>query len=355
MVGPADNLSASPPPRLVDDNGQVQFGIYEAPLREVNLDDARITWRGIPLPAPMRQLRLKEWQHFALITPDLFCGFAIVDAKYLGQAWCRVVDQRGRVNDFEVKREGLRPELRIARNLWDEHSWFRGKGLRIEIHNHLLDHQHRAEIALAPSDTHPGLRASLCMHHDLEHTRPLVVALPVGGGAAMYSHKVALPVSGEVWLGGDRLNIDPANSCVLLDIHKAHYPRRTWWQWATFGGHDSEGRLIALNLTANIVKSPRKHHENALFYDGALHRLSPPRFEYCKDDPNATWRITTEEGEVELEFQPAGLRSENLRLGLVESVFTQCHGRFSGRIKAPNQAVDINHFFGLAEDHRALW
>ncbi|HPB98960.1 MAG TPA: DUF2804 family protein, partial [Polyangiaceae bacterium] len=67
------------------------------------------------------------------------------------------------------------------------------------------------------------------------------------------------------------------------------------------------------------------------------------------------WKIGTADGAVDLSFRPLGERRENLRLGLIRSVFHQPFGVFSGTIHAHGQMVRIDDAWGICEDHDALW
>ena len=140
-------------------SGRVRFGVFDGEFRRVNLDQARVVWGGVRLPAPLARLRLKQWQHFALVLPDLFVGVAVVDAAYLKTSWCHVV-HRGSGEAFEHRRIGVGLQLRVASELWDDHSHCRARGYRIEVGNLLARGEHRVEIAIAADRRRPAVRTS---------------------------------------------------------------------------------------------------------------------------------------------------------------------------------------------------
>lgn len=96
-------------------------------------------------------------------------------------------------------------------------------------------------------------------------------------------------------------------------------------------------------------------NENGAWVDGALHHLGPARFEMDAADLLAPWRITTTDGAVELTFTPEGERADNIRLGVIRSVFHQPHGTFRGRVELPDGPLEIDDLHGVCEDHDALW
>ena len=342
------------PERMVNSQGQVQFGVFDAPFRELNLEDAKVTWRGLDLPRPVVSFRLKRWQHFGLVLPEVFVGVAAVNVGILRTSWCHVVDRVAQ-SQFEHKRLGPLLDVRIAEALWDDYTHVHSKGYRLDVHNFLTAGEHKLDLHVAPARDKPEVRVSLRCLHDLEQIRPLVVVLPVGPNMGMYSHKVALPLEGTVQIG-DRIHAaEPETSFAILDIHKAYYPRHTWWRWATFAGRDAEGRAVALNLTQNVNVDDTLLNENGLWVDGRLEHLGPARFEFDAQDVLSPWRLTTDDGAVDLAFHPEGERSENIQAGVIRSVFHQPYGTFTGTVRHGGHALHVDQMVGVCEDHDALW
>ncbi|MCP4805136.1 MAG: DUF2804 family protein [Proteobacteria bacterium] len=235
---------------------------------------------------------------------------------------------------------------RVARSLWDDHSAASGSGIQLQVHNHLDAGHHEITLDSKGSDLHARLRC----HHDPAQTDALVVCLPVGRGRGAYSHKVPLPVSGELRAFGRAFELDADECTAILDIHQAHYPRETWWKWATFVGRDARGRRVAVNLTRNVVKD-EAIHENALWIDGRLQLLGPSAFA-LDEEP---WRAGTADGTTSLEFTGQGERWEDLNLGVVVSRFRQRFGTFSGVVSGRDGPIELTDAFGLFEDHNATW
>ena len=330
-----------PPPSAVDPTGRPRFGMYAGALPEVDLDRARVAgW-----PGPLGALRLKQWAHWLVVTDDLALTVAVVDAVFTRLLWVQVID-RATGARFEHRREGPLVRARLARSLWDEHSRGTGRGLSIAIHDHLDAAEHRLEAearTLGLPEVDLDLRAA-CP----PEIEPLAVVLPVGRGRAMYSHKVPLPVTGTVRVGPRRFEVSEGSA--VLDVHKAHYPRETFWRWATAVGRDARGRRIGLNLTENVVTDPELH-ENALWVDGRLSLLGPAAVSVGAEP----WRARSRSGAIDLRFEGEGERSEDLDYGVVLSRFRQRFGRFTGTVEIEGEAVELLDGYGLMEDHQARW
>lgn len=346
--------SSAPPSAIVDGMNDVQFGVFNAPFNEVNLEDARIESGGKLRGERYSRLRLKEWQHFGVSLPEVFLSFAIVDAKFLRTSWCSIVDREtGR--HFEHSRQSPLLPMKIARELFTDRTFVRTSSYEINVENTLADGLHRIHIRVNESRGKPEIRASLRCNHDLSAIQPLVVVLPVGRGRGMYSHKVALPVEGTIRVGERVYDASAENAFAILDIHKAHYPRQTFWNWATCAGRDSQSRAIALNLTRNVNEDDATLNENALWVDGRLEHLGPAQFDFDSDRILEPWRLTTTDKRVDLVFSPQGERTEDIQLGVIRSTFHQPFGTFSGTVKSANEEIRIEDHFGVCEDHTALW
>ena len=344
----------SAPEHLVDPSGAVTFGSFDGPLRRIDIDATPLEWHGHRLPRALAGLRLKQWQHVGLVLPDAFIGLAVVDLGYLRTTWCHVVDRRKGAH-FEHKRMSPWLDLSVGRELWDDRCHVRASGYSVEIRNHLDEGEHRVRIEVAGSGEREAVSADLRCAHDLTQTEPLVVVLPVGPNRGMYSHKVALPLEGSLRIGGADVAIDPQQCFAIWDVHKAHYPRRTFWEWATFAGRDSRGRALAMNLTRNVNRDDAALNENAVWVDGRIELLGPAVFDFDRRRPLEPWHVGTADGAVDLEFLPQGDRHENLRLGVIASVFRQPYGTFRGTIPFRGERLQVDGMFGVCEDHVAVW
>jgi hypothetical protein len=348
----------SAPERLVDADGRLLgFGVFDGAVKRANLEQLRLRWRSLRLPDLALRLRLKEWQHFALVLPEAYVGLAVVDAGYLRTTWCYVVERPGG-RAFEHKRTGVALDLRVARDLWRDRTHARARGYRVEIENLEERGLHELRVEIEGRGGLPAVRAELRCGSALaaRPPEPLVVVMPAGDAEhPVYTHKVALPLAGELAIGERTIAADPASAVAILDVHKALYPRHTFWHWATFAGRERLGRSVALNLTRNVNRDDARVNENCLWLDGRIAHLGPAELAFDRDNVFVPWRVCTLGGEVELRFTPRGERSENLRLGLVRSVFHQLHGSFDGRVRFGGEEIAIEDQFGLCEDHDSVW
>ena len=339
-----------PPDRAVVD-GQVQFGRYSKPFRELNLLDAQC---GIPRVCGLRGLRLKEWVHFGVVHPDWYLSVAIVDAGLLVTSWLHLFDRRSR-KAFEHVRKQPPGMFRAPANLWDHAGEIKTRGYHVAMHNHLEEQVHRLRVEVRAERSLPAVSGSLVFHEDPGRTQPLVVLLPLGPNRPMFSHKSACPASGALEIGGEKVEFQPDRDVGLLDFHKAYYPRKTFWKWATFAAIDATGSLLGVNLTHNIIEDDAHFNENCIWRGNSISLVGPARFDIPKD-PMRPWKVRTTDGAVELELAPQGLRCERVNLGLLGSTYNQPYGLYTGTlVDSTGRRHAVDRVFGLAEDHVATW
>jgi hypothetical protein len=156
-------------------------------------------------------------------------------------------------------------------------------------------------------------------------------------------------------IGGEKVEITPDRDVGLLDYHKADYPRKTVWRWATFGTIDGAGKLLGVNLTHNVIEDDARWNENCIWHGNCLSLVGPARFDIPKD-PMRPWAVRTEDGAVDLLLTPQGLRRERVNLGLAGSAYDQPYGLYSGTlVDSAGVTHAVEEAFGVAEDHVATW
>jgi hypothetical protein len=216
--------------------------------------------------------------------------------------------------------------------------------------------EHRLTLRAPAGRDMPALSAELTLADDPRAVQPCVVSLPLGPEATMYSHKVPLPLSGHIAVDGKTHQVSADSSVAVIDIHQAHYPHETRWQWATFAFHHPQRGLVGLNLTRNGVQDAVTYNENALWVDGQVDRLAPAWFEFTdRNDLSKPWRMGTEDGRVDLTFTPVSGRKDRTRYPMVAAVYDQPYGLFSGNLVTGSWPLEVDGVLGICEDHWARW
>jgi hypothetical protein len=331
--------------------GQVQFGRFARPFKELNLLDAQC---GIPRVGGLRRFRLKEWVHWGVVHPDWYLSVAVVDVGFLVTSWLHLFDRKNR-KAFEHTRKLPPWTFHAPANVCDHFGEFKMRGYRVFVHNYLDRQVHRLQIEVQGRRSLPAVSGSLQFNEDPARTHPLVAMLPLGPNRPMFTHKSACPARGVIEIGGEKVEFAPDRDVGLLDYHKAFYPRNTFWRWATFATIDSTGNVLGVNLTHNVIKDDERFNENCIWHGNSISLLGAARFDVPKD-PMQPWKIRTTDGAVELELIPQGLRRERVNLGLVRTVYNQPYGLYAGTlVDSAGRRHAVQNAFGIAEDHVATW
>jgi len=335
------------PARMVEENGSVHFGTFHTPFREVNLLDAPLySWR---VPRFWKNFRLKEWQHFGIITPTHYFGMVIFNAKFTGVSFFYAYD-RIQNSQVECTRQGGKT-LEVASQVYNGLCRFEVPGYAMRIENKLGEGFHRIAVDIKGGRKFPGVQGEFTVYEDLNKIEPLVQVSPITGFRPFYTHKAAVPVSGGVRLGAEDIRIDKENCIALIDEQKTYYPYFSFWKWATAAGYTDEGKFLAFNLCRNMISDDEDINENCFWVDGKISCLKAARFEY--GDVLKPWKIWTTDGRLDLSFVPAGQRHQKVNTaGIIRSNFHQPFGLYNGRFTDDGGNIHhISDFFGLAEDH----
>lgn len=351
--GDVDRTISDTPVQAVE-GGRVHYGWFRTPFTDLNLLDCdNWGWKGNS-PRVLRAFRLKEWQHFAVIQEEVYVSIALVDAKYLANAWVCVFDRKDRTK-LEHSRVAPLKRIRLPNELWDGRYEFESAGFRIAVHNNLDCGTHRIQLDISQSGDLPAITGDIHLEQDLARVQPLISILPIGVNEPFYSHKAPCPVSGMMDVGGRHIDFDPTGDLALIDVHKAFYPRTTFWKWATFAGHDTSGEIIGVNLTRNVIDDEKEGNENGIWHGSQLSLVGPARFDVPLEE-DGTWRVWTLDERVDLTFDPVGMRSEHINYLLAESRYRQPFGYYRGHlVDDAGTRHEIDDMFGIAEDHYVVW
>lgn len=343
------------PERMVVDGKIAEFGVFTEPFREVNLLDYDLEVRGKRVSRTIRNLRLKEWQHFGIVHDKYYFGMVIFDAKFMGVSFFYAYD-RETGEFFEHNRTKVGGSIKVARELWHGECYFQFFGYRMEFENRLDSGLHRLMVDVKETRKKPAVLADIRVLEDLDRVEPLVLVSPLAPDRVQYTHKVACPVEGTVRLGEKTVELDPAKTIALIDVQKSYFFNSTVWKWATFGGFDGKGRLVAMNACEGLVADDEHYNENCAWVDGKIQLFPAAHFSFDRERLLDPWSVKTTGGELDVSFKPAGERKGRVNLGVVMSDFHQPYGLFDGKMSGPGgEKIEIKDKFGVCEYHLARW
>lgn len=339
-----------PTPAALVEAGRFNFGTFSDPFHIINPLDAELRQAGRVVPRFLKQLGLKEWQHFILANNRFFINVALFDTKRVNSALVIVYDrEEKRIYPYETR--FVWRNFQLPNELWDAYVRIRRSRVAITIHNHLYKGYHHVEFVCTPQKGLPALRGDFICHEPLHRVDPLVACFPLGGGRAMYAHKAILRAQGALFLDGQKHAFHSYNSFGIPDIHKGYYPYVMKWISASAGGYTPDRKLIGFNFANNQVEDQHTYNGNALWINGQISLLPPVQFEMSERNPDQPIRITDDEGRVNLTFHPETNRNLNVNLLVLQSRYRSPYGYFTGTIvDQDGHHWPINNLFGMVED-----
>ncbi len=337
------------PERMVEKDGSINFGSFRTPFQNANILDAKL----YPMPTPgfWKNFRLKEWQHFGIVTPTHYFGMVIFDAKMVGVSFFYAYD-RLKNTRFEHERQTPGKSISVAHQPYNDTCRFEAKGYQLRFENKLDRGFHQIAVDIEGDSERPAVKGDITIHEDLDVYEPLVQVSPITPTRPFYTHKAAVPVSGSMMVGSQKIVLERNECIALIDEQKTYYPYFSFWKWSTAGGYGNDGKLFAFNLCQNMIADDEDYNENCLWMDGKIHYLKAARFDF--GDVMQPWKMKTTDGKLALSFIPLGERAQKMNIagGLILSDFHQPFGLYSGRFTEDGGVSHpIKDFFGLAEHH----
>jgi hypothetical protein len=329
----------SAPASVLNPAGAVNFGKFSGKL-------AQIDWTG--LAAPHQRSRFwqhfhhKHWQYVALATEEIFCGIAIVDVGWTNTAFAYAFDRKQRRMLASFSQDGV-PALSARLN----HHPADGAASSFRFLGNRINYRQLPDSQSYQLDLQCG-NFSIAAGFDAQHAAPFLSAVgQVSGGSVHATLKsCGMPLHGILKVAGREFDL--AGGVASFDHSNGFLARETEWRWAS--AHNLE---LGFNLQAGYFGN----NENALWLDGQIISLAAAHFEFDSADPLKPWRIYTDDGLLDLQFEPEGCRSENKNLLIAASRYVQPIGTFSGWVKSAKDATPrrVERLAGVTEDHFSRW
>jgi len=327
---------------LVNEKGQVQWGIYDETVNRVNFEDYRLeTTMGLKVPAALRKVLANQFHFMGVVGPDIIAGIGVVDLKYLSNAFFYVFDRKtGKITESK-KIVPLAASTFIDPFPEKPRSVFNGTDLNIEITGDSL------------KATGKGIALDIAM--DRRSTKPLRICTRAGYRGWVYTQKTSpLSIKGSLTTPTGRKDMASPAYWALSDWTCGFMRRETCWNWASTAFTVQDGKSLGLNLSCGVNET--SFTENAFWINGTMSKVDTVDFIFDKDNLNLPWHILSADKKVDLVFKPEALRGENVNALLIKSKFTQLFGVFEGELVTDEgEIITVNACPGFAEDHFAKW
>lgn len=320
-------------------DGSPAFGAYAGNISAVEWDGLSGAFKRSGL---WQRFHHKRWHYVGIAGADCFIGLAVVDAGWAASAFAYLFDREQRRVLVDFTGMGI-PGLQVKVNHQGGEgalARFQGAGGEILLTRAVGCSHYTLKVRLRDF----SLDAIL----DTAQAAPTLSAIiPIQKGVANCTQKSAcLKVTGSAQCQGRQYDL--TGDSASLDYTNGLLARDTAWRWAS-----AHSPKIGFNLQAGFNGSA----ENVLWLNGRMILLGAAQFDFDPKRPMQPWRIRTDDGLLDLGFEPHGARRENKQLLIAASDYIQPIGVFSGQVRAhpSDPPTLVSNLLGVTEDHRARW
>ena len=338
------------PELLVDTTGTPHWGIFPGSVTRINgLQADYRNALGAVVPGWRKRFHYKQFQYFGVISDQVLIGCALADTAWLGLAFVYVFDVRTQKLQEFTWRSPLSRAMQLSESPCEGESHFQQRGIDIRLGYR----RERGALVKTLQIDCKALSVNAQMTESSPFT-PMSLCTRAGINGWVYANKVAgLSVSGKLQLGSETIDLGAIGACGHHDFSAGFMRRETFWNWACLSGHQ-QNELIGINLSCGVNET--SYTENCLWLNGTLIKVDTVRFDYNRDDLMQPWRVTSQDGQVELNFVPQGNHREKLNIGLFASNFNQLFGQFHGVLRtAGRDPIEISQLNGFVEEQYAKW
>lgn len=299
------------------------------------------------------KFRIKEWDYYLVYNNNYAVALTVADNGYMGMLSASVIDFNKKaektssiielltLGKYNMPQTSKRGDVIVENN----------QGSFSFVHDKEKRHL-RAEYKKFDGDKSLSVDLTL---FDEPHEN-MVIATPFENKpkAFYYNQKiVGFKAEGVVKYGDEEIAFSADDSVGILDWGRGVWTYKNTWYWSSMAGY-VDGHKIGFNLGYGFGDTS-KASENMVFYDGYATKLDEVKFEIPqtpngKNDYLMPWKITSNNGMLELSFAPILNRHSDINLLILRSNQNQVFGKFSGKIKLNDGTIlEIKEILGFAE------
>jgi Protein of unknown function (DUF2804). len=304
-------------------------------------------------------LRIKEWDYYCVLAGDHGLAAVAADNGYMGLlsvVWfdfqARTYTTESVILPFPLGRMRM-PESADAGDVVQDHPRLK------------LAFRHTPQGRRLSIDC-PGFGKGRGLGAEIDLAQPamdrMTIATPWKGApkAFYYNQKInCLAASGTVTVGGEAHAFTPDRAFAVLDWGRGVWTYRNTWYWGS-----ASGLVDAVPFGFNIgygFGDTSAASENMVFYGGRAHKLDQVTFHLPDPSPTGTydaapWRFSSNDGRLEMTFEPVLDRVDLTDLKVLRSDTHQVFGRFSGTaVLDDGRRITFEGLQGFAEKVQNAW
>lgn len=325
------------------ENGTPVPGTWQEAFGEVDLLEVQRPF-SFPLPRGLRDLRVKEWETFALQDDHIYLRAFLANIKYYRIAQVILYDK----DSGELLRFNKVIPIggwRLPRSLWNSSVYSSSYGFLFRIHNWLDAGTIKVDLDIEATLKRPSFTAHLEYCLNSLKIPPIAVNLPFSDRRSMYTYKTFSTVRGDMVFGGRHISLDPAKTQGIFRDYKGYFPYRMRSTWC-----NAETLRFGFSIAENQTKETFKNNENVLWQEGGRMTPLPPVRITRPDGVEKDWVIQDVEGMVDLTFTPQEHIRSAFNLFLTRWEYDTPLGFYNGMlVNSDGEQIPVRNLWGLGE------
>lgn len=336
-------------PLLINASGQPSYGVFPDSIEQINYMDFDLrTPMDRKLSNLSKRFKFNQFQFIGLISPELIVGIAIVDLKIASNCFIYLYEPDTQQFEEFSFIQPLALNTRIEPFPNDGEATFRKGDNRVSFKATARPGVRKVSVSLTS-----GLTIDATIDESTSYN-PLAVCSRAGYQGWVFTQKSnALVCNGQVSWKNKTYDLERIKALASVDWSCGFMRRETFWNWGSLSCTLPDGRRLGFNLAAGVNETGTS--ENALWLDGKLIKVDMVDFQFDRYQPKHAWAMRSNDGIIQLHFEPKGQRKEKMNALVAASNFTQHFGQYYGEIHLPDEVITLDGEWGFSEDHYAKW
>jgi hypothetical protein len=340
-----------PPRETPLDKGVPVQGTWSEAFREVDLAEVQRPF-GAPLPRGLCNMRVKEWESFAVQDDHVYLEAFLANIKYYRVAQVILYDKE---TNERLRFNKVIPfgGWHLPRSLWNSSVYSRSYGFFFSIHTWLDANTIKVDLDIEATRKRPSFTAHLEYRLGNLATRPIAVNLPFSERRCMYAYKTFSAIQGDMVFGGRHISLDPAKARGIFRDYKGYFPYRmnaTWCNAFSGGQTAKETLRFGFSIAENQTRETFKNNENILWEEGGPMTPLPPVRITMPEGLESDWIIQDVEGMVDLTFSPQEHIRNSFNLFLTRWEYHTPLGFYNGMVvNAEGKQIPVRNLWGIGE------
>ena len=300
--------------------------------------------------------RIKEWDYYFINDNEYGIALTIDDNSYMGMASVSVLD-------FKNKKENTKSYIKwFTKGKVNLPSTSKDGDVSLISKNYSMVFENKngkRHLVCSLKNLVKGKDFECDIELESSLDKSMVIATPFNKKRHFYyNQKINLLKAKGYFKFGELVHTLEDKALGVLDWGRGVWTYKNTWYWSSLNAN-YKGHNVGFNLGYGFGDTSRAS-ENMFFYDKEAYKLEDVVFNIPKDEKGKLcflnpWTFTSENGDINLTFNPIIDRYANTNALIIQSKQHQVFGYFSGSIKTDDKNFEFENLLGFAEMVTNRW